>query len=87
MAAAQAAENHGDEWGLTWYLQWGIYKLIPIRTHSENSQAAAEALSLMTSSKEHHPNRHKNSHKLCNEMGHFILSLLEIQWKLRQQHD
>ena len=20
MAAAQAAENHGDEWGLTWYL-------------------------------------------------------------------
>ena len=19
MAAAQAAENHGDEWGLTWY--------------------------------------------------------------------
>ena len=25
MAAAQAAENHGDEWGLTWYSQWGIY--------------------------------------------------------------
>ena len=21
MEAAQAAENHGDEWGLTWYLQ------------------------------------------------------------------
>ena len=25
MAAAQAAENHEDEWGLTWYLWWGIY--------------------------------------------------------------
>ena len=24
MAAAQSAENHGDEWGLTWYLRWGI---------------------------------------------------------------
>ena len=25
MAAAQAAENHEDEWGLTWYFLWGIY--------------------------------------------------------------
>ena len=24
-AAAQAAENHGDKWSLTWYLGWGIY--------------------------------------------------------------
>ena len=24
MAAAQAAENHGDEWELTWYLIWRI---------------------------------------------------------------
>ena len=24
IVAAQAAENHGDEWGLTWYLQWEI---------------------------------------------------------------
>ena len=24
-AAAQAAENHGDEWGLTWYLQSRIW--------------------------------------------------------------
>ena len=23
MAAAKAAENHGVEWDLTWYLQWG----------------------------------------------------------------
>ena len=29
LAAAQAAKNHGDEWGLTWYLQWGIYTSIP----------------------------------------------------------
>ena len=36
---------------------------------------------------EDHPNQHENSHKLCNEMGHPVLSLLESQWKLRQQHD
>ena len=46
IAAAQAAENHGDEWGLTWYFRWGIYTSIPAWTHSLNSQAAAEALSL-----------------------------------------
>ena len=33
------------------------------------------------------PNQHENSHKLCDEMGHPILSLTESQWKLRQQHD
>ena len=25
MAAAQEAENHGDEWGLTCYFLWEIY--------------------------------------------------------------
>ena len=45
MAAAQAAENHGDEWGLTWYFLWSIYTSIPTWTHSQNSLAAAEALS------------------------------------------
>ena len=42
MAAAQAAENHGDEWCLTWYLWWAIYTSIPAWTHSQNSLAAAE---------------------------------------------
>ena len=44
MEAAKADENHGNEWGLTWYLQWGIHKSIPTWTHSQNSLAAAEAL-------------------------------------------
>ena len=46
MTAAQATENHGDDWGLTWYLQWGIYTSIPTWNHSQNSLAAAEALTL-----------------------------------------
>ena len=46
MAAAEAAENHGDELGLTWYFLWGIYTSIPTWTHSQNSLAAAEAPSL-----------------------------------------
>ena len=52
MAAAQAAENHGDEWGLTWYFLWGIYTSVPMWTHSQISLAAAEAPSLKISSHE-----------------------------------
>ena len=37
MAAAQAAENEGDEWGLTWYFCWGIFASIPTWIHSQNS--------------------------------------------------
>ena len=33
------------------------------------------------------PNQHENSHKLCDEMGHPIVNLMESQWKLRQQND
>ena len=34
-----------------------------------------------------HAIQHKNSQKLCNEKGHPLLSLKEIQWKLRQPLD
>ena len=50
MAAAQAAENDGDEWGLAWYLRWGIYTSIPTWTHSQNSLTAADAQRLKISS-------------------------------------
>ena len=36
---------------------------------------------------EDHPIQHKNSHKLCDEMGYPVVNLMESQWKLRQQHD
>ena len=48
MAAAQAAENHGDAWGLTWYFLWGLYTSIP--TWTQNSLKEAEAASLNISS-------------------------------------
>ena len=32
MAAAEATENHGDEWSWTWYFRWGIYTSIPTWT-------------------------------------------------------
>ena len=35
---------------------------------------------------EDHPNQHENSHKPRDETGYPVLSLLESQWKLRQQH-
>ena len=50
MAAAQVAENHEDEWGLTWYFLWGRYTSIPTCTHWQNSLAEAEAPSLKISS-------------------------------------
>ena len=49
MVATQAAENHGDEWCLTWYFLWGRYTWIPTWTHSQNLLAAAKALSLKIS--------------------------------------
>ena len=33
------------------------------------------------------PHQHKNSLKQCNEMGHPVVSMMESQWKLRQQYD
>ena len=50
MAATEVAENHGDVWGLTWYLQCDIYTSVPTWSHSQNSLPAAEALNLMISS-------------------------------------
>ena len=87
MAAAQAAENHDDEWGLTWYLRWGISTSITTLTYSQNS-VVADALSLkispmeyLSNDREHCPDSHKNSHKPCNETGHSALSLTDSQWK------
>ena len=36
---------------------------------------------------EDRPNQHENSHKLWDETGDPVLSLLGNQWKLRQQYD
>ena len=80
-----------DDWDFTWYLQWGMYTSIPTWTHSQNSLAAAKALSLKISShrisikwSQRLSNQHKNSHKLCDETRHLVLSLTESQQKLRQ---
>ena len=95
MAAAQAAENHKNEWGLTWCLQWGIYTSISTWMHSQNSLAAAEALSLMISSHgtflkwswRLSQSAQEYSHNLCNKTGHPVVNLMESHWKLRQKHD
>ena len=43
MAAAQAAENHEDKWGLTWYFLWGIKyinsKLNPLTKFTGSSRS------------------------------------------------
>ena len=94
VAAAQPAENHGDQWGLTWYLQWRICTSIPTWNHTPNSLEQQKhwvqkypPTEHMSNDHKDHPNQHKNSHKLCDEMDHPIMSLMESQRKLRQQHD
>ena len=77
MAEAKVAENHGDWWGLTLYLKWSICTSIPTWTHWQDS-LAAEALNLKISSLE-------TSLKLSQRPSQSA-SLLESQWKLRQQH-
>ena len=42
MIAAYAANNHGDERGLTWHLQPEIYTSIPIWSYSHDLEAAAQ---------------------------------------------
>ena len=93
MAKAQAAENHGDEWGLTWYLRWEIYTSRPTWTHSQNSLATAKAPSLrylpmeyLSNDHEDHTYQHESNHELCDETGHPVLSLIESQLKLRKQY-
>ena len=39
MAAEQAAENHADEWGLTWYFLCGIYTSILTRKCTSSSRS------------------------------------------------
>ena len=49
MATAQAAENHEDEWDLSWYFLWRIYASLATWTDPHNSLTAAEATSLKIS--------------------------------------
>ena len=90
ITAAQTAENHRDEWDLNWYLQLRIFTSIPTWTTSPNSVTAADAPSSKlpsdeTSSNDHKdwPNKHEKSHKLHDEKGHPLLSLKEVQRRLR----
>ena len=68
MAAAQAVESHGDEWG--WPDTYKEEYKHQFWTHSKNSLTAAEAWSL------NHPNQRKKSRKLCDIMRHSIMILL-----------
>ena len=36
---------------------------------------------------EDRPNQDENSHKLCDEVEHPVVNLMESNWKLRHQHD
>ena len=67
MTVAQAAENHRDEWRLTSYLQWGIHTSIISWTHSQNTLAAPEALSLKISSYGNFSNDHEVRPNIAQE--------------------
>ena len=50
MTAVKAAENHGDEGGLTWYFWWGILCISTQNyyTHSQNSQTSTHSQNSQT---------------------------------------
>ena len=84
MAAAQAAENHGDEWGLAWFDEGYIHQFQSEPIHKIHKQQQKHNVSrypmeCLSNDPKDHPNQHKNSHKLHNEMGHSVLCLLESQ--------
>ena len=95
MAVAQAAENHGDERGLTWYISMrDIYinsNLNPLKKFPSSTRSTyfKDILpwNISHNDHEHRPNQHENSDKLCDEAGHPVVNLMENQWKLRQEHD
>ena len=60
--------------------------LIKFTSSSRNTEFK-DILSWSISKLSWRPTQPKNSHKLCNETGHPILSFTGSQWKLRQQHD
>ena len=88
MAVAQAGENHGDEWGLTWYFRWRIYscinsKLILLTKFTGSSRSTEVKDILMEHLLNDHedcPNQHKNSHKLCDETWHPVVNMMGSQW-------
>ena len=41
VAVAEAFENNGDKRDVTRYFQYGIYRSVPVWSHSQNSVAAA----------------------------------------------
>ena len=72
--AAHAAKNHENECGLTWYLQWVIYTLIPTWIKAQNLEVATEKPTSKIPShvvrlklSQDHLNLHENSYKLCKE--------------------
>ena len=90
MAAVQGDENHGDNLGLLFtmrdiYINSNLNPLTKFTTSSRNTEF--KDILPWNISHKGHPNQHKNSHKLCNETGHPVLSLLESRWKLTEQHD
>ena len=69
MAAAQAAENHGDKWGLTLRDIYINSNLNPLTKFTSSSSRSTEFKPMEHLSNNHkdRPNQNENIHKLCNE--------------------
>ena len=92
MAAAQAAENHADEWGLAWYLRWGIYIYIKpnlkLLTKFTSRSTAFKDIFQWSISQTITKTVPISTRTLINQWNKAsCLILFERQWKLRQQHD
>ena len=94
MAAAQAAENHGDD--NTWSTindEGYVHQFQPEPTHRIHLQQQKHQayryplMEHLSNDQEDHPKLHKNSHKFCDEKGHLLFNLMESQLKMIQKFD
>ena len=76
-SSSQAAKNHGDEWGLTWYFNSNLNQL------TRFGSIRSTPMDYLSNDHRDRPNQQENSHKLCNEVG----ILLWIWWKVNSDWD
>ena len=79
IAATQAAENHGNEWGLTWHSRWGIYINFNMNLLAEFSSSSRSTQ--FNDDHEDRPNQHENSHKLYNKTGLCVIIMSRARFR------
>ena len=69
------------------YINSSLNSLTKLTSSSRSTELRYPIMEHLSNDYKERPNQHENSHRLCEETEHPVLSLSQGQWKLRQQHD